>query len=105
MFESKDPDWRQRVSEIFSQANFVRDLGVCLVDLGPGWVESELTVEPRHMQQDGVVHAGVQATLADHSAGPLPARSRPPESQHSASNSRSSCSGLRSANACAAAPR
>ena len=78
MFESKDPDWRQRVSEIFSQANFVRDLGVCLVDLGPGWVESELTVEPRHLQQDGVVHAGVQATLADHSAGAAAGTLAPP---------------------------
>jgi uncharacterized protein (TIGR00369 family) len=24
---------------------------------------------PRHLQQDGVVHAGVQATIADHTAG------------------------------------
>ncbi|MCK6534912.1 MAG: PaaI family thioesterase [Polyangiaceae bacterium] len=69
MFEPNDPRWRERAGEIFSRAPFVRELGIRLVDLGPGWVESELLVEARHMQQDGVVHAGVQATLADHSAG------------------------------------
>ena len=78
MFDVKDPDWRQRVDEIFARANFVRELGIRLVDLGPGWVETELTVEPRHMQQDGVVHAGVQATLADHSAGAAAGTLAPP---------------------------
>jgi uncharacterized protein (TIGR00369 family) len=32
-------------------------------------VETELDVLPRHYQNTGVVHAGVQATMADHSAG------------------------------------
>ncbi|MCE7892302.1 MAG: PaaI family thioesterase [Myxococcales bacterium] len=67
--DPKDPNWRERADQIFSRANFVRELGIRLCDLGPGWVETELAVEPRHMQQDGVVHAGVLATLADHSAG------------------------------------
>lgn len=65
----QDPDWRERAHQIFSRASFIRELGIRLVDLGPGWVEAELAIEPRHLQQDGVVHAGVQATLADHSAG------------------------------------
>jgi len=67
--EPNDPEWRKSTDAIFARAAFVRELGIRLVDLGPGWVETELLVEPRHMQQDGVVHAGVQATLADHSAG------------------------------------
>lgn len=69
MADPRDPDWRLRVAEIFSRAAFVRELGIRLVDAGPGWVETELALEARHLQQDGVVHAGVQATLADHSAG------------------------------------
>jgi uncharacterized protein (TIGR00369 family) len=28
-----------------------------------------LLLQPRHLQQDGYVHAGVQATMADHTAG------------------------------------
>ncbi|MGB3399595.1 MAG: PaaI family thioesterase, partial [Candidatus Deferrimicrobiaceae bacterium] len=34
-----------------------------------GWCESALEVLPKHLQQDGYVHAGVQATMADHTAG------------------------------------
>lgn len=34
-----------------------------------GFFESGLRVEDRHCQQDGFVHAGVMATMADHTAG------------------------------------
>ncbi|MFW9867620.1 MAG: PaaI family thioesterase [Candidatus Thorarchaeota archaeon] len=34
-----------------------------------GVFESRLTVRPEHKQQDGFVHAGVIATMADHTAG------------------------------------
>lgn len=64
-----DPDYRARVERIFAAAPFIAALGVELVDCGPGWCETRLTVEPRHLQQDGYVHAGVQATVADHTAG------------------------------------
>jgi len=63
------PDYAAYVRSIFDRAAFVRDLGVELVDLGPGWCETALRVEPRFLQQDGVVHAGVTASLADHTAG------------------------------------
>ncbi len=63
------PDSMEMAGRIFSRAGFVRDLGIRLKDAGPGWCESVLEVEPRHTQQDGYVHAGVQATIADHTAG------------------------------------
>jgi uncharacterized protein (TIGR00369 family) len=47
----------------------VASLGIRLVTVGPGICETILDVEPRHLQQDGFVHAGVQATMADHTAG------------------------------------
>ncbi len=62
-------DYSRRVREIFQQASFISDLGIRLADLGPGWCESVLSVSPKHRQQDGYVHAGVQATIADHTAG------------------------------------
>lgn len=62
-------DYREAVAAIFRKAPFVAGLGVALRDLGPGWCESELPVRAEHLQQDGFVHAGVQATLADHTAG------------------------------------
>ena len=63
------PDCRENVMAIFSRAPFIGDLGVALSGLGPGWCESTLAVAPKHLQQDGYVHAGVQATIADHTAG------------------------------------
>ncbi len=62
-------DLRENVMAIFNRAPFIGDLGLSLSDLGPGWCESVLAVAPKHLQQDGYVHAGVQATVADHTAG------------------------------------
>jgi len=57
------------VRSIFEKANFIRDLGVTITGVGEGWCESELQVSDRHRQQHGYVHAGVLATMADHTAG------------------------------------
>jgi len=65
----RTPDYPGKVREIFQRAAFIDDLGIRLKDLGEGWCESVLEVAPKHRQQDGYVHAGVQATMADHTAG------------------------------------
>jgi uncharacterized protein (TIGR00369 family) len=63
------PDYADYVRAIFDRAPFIRDLGVELVDLGPGFCETSLAIVPRFLQQDGFVHAGVTTSLADHTAG------------------------------------
>lgn len=63
------PDYKMLLQAIFTQAPFIADLGIQLLDCGPGWCETELTIQPRHMQHNQFVHAGVQATMADHTAG------------------------------------
>ncbi len=65
----KSLDYAETVAGIFNRAAYIGDLGIRLAGMGPGWCESVLAVLPRHMQQDGYVHAGVQATIADHTAG------------------------------------
>ena len=60
---------REALERIFNAAPFVARLGIRLVTIGSEICETELVVEPRHLQQDGYVHAGVQATMADHTAG------------------------------------
>lgn len=50
-------------------APFVDDLGLRFTAAGDGWAESELPTSPRHTQAQGLVHAGVLATMADHTAG------------------------------------
>ena len=54
---------------IFASAPFMVDLGVVPIAVGEGTVSSELRIERRHTQHTGVVHAGVMATMADHSMG------------------------------------
>lgn len=60
---------REEMERVFNAAPFISSLGIDLVSVGPGECETKLVVEPRHLQQDGFIHAGVQATLADHTAG------------------------------------
>ena len=60
---------REELERIFDAAPFVASLGIRLVSVGPGECETRLEIGPAHLQQDGFVHAGVQATMADHTAG------------------------------------
>ena len=57
------------VRGIFDRAPFMADLGVRLIDVGEGWVTTELDISERLTQQHGFAHAGVVSTLADHTAG------------------------------------
>jgi uncharacterized protein (TIGR00369 family) len=57
------------VREIFNKGQFIQDIGLTLKDMGHGWVETRIDILPKHSQQDNIVHAGVLATMADHSAG------------------------------------
>lgn len=56
-------------SRVFSAAPFISDLGIKLESLAPGECSSSLQIADRLLQQDGFVHAGVLATIADHTAG------------------------------------
>ncbi|HYP19422.1 MAG TPA: PaaI family thioesterase [Chloroflexia bacterium] len=67
--EATNPNYKAAVREIFERAAFVNDVGIRLAECGPGWCESVLAVSPRHYQHHDFVHAGVQATIADHTAG------------------------------------
>ena len=65
----KNPHYREDIRRIFDTAGHVQALGIQLTDVGPGWCETHLDVRPQHLQQTNIVHAGVLATLADHTAG------------------------------------
>lgn len=60
---------RRKMEQGFLRAAFVNDLGIALMDCGPGWCEAGLALTPRHLQHTQVAHAGVITTLADHCAG------------------------------------
>lgn len=57
------------IDRLFATAPFIRDLGLRLKEIVPGKCATMLALAKRHQQQDGLVHAGVLATVADHTAG------------------------------------
>lgn len=65
----RNDNYESVIREIFSRARFVEELGIELVRVAPGEAETRLEVRDGHLQQDGFVHAGVQATIADHTGG------------------------------------
>lgn len=65
----RNPDFRSKLEYIFGKAPFISELGIQVIDCGAGWCETSLLVQPKHYQQDTFVHAGVQSTMADHTAG------------------------------------
>lgn len=67
--ETQNAGFRRKVQEIFDRAPFIEDVGIKVNGIGAGWCETTLAVVPRHLQQDQYVHAGVLATMADHTAG------------------------------------
>ena len=54
---------------VFNQAPFIELIGLRLDSASDGECTTSLALSERHLQHDGFVHAGVQATVADHTAG------------------------------------
>lgn len=48
---------------------FIADCGIEAITYEKGHLESKLKILNRHRQQDHYIHAGVLATMADHTAG------------------------------------
>lgn len=59
----------EALRQVFKSAPFIASLGLELESVSEGVCVTRLEVLPNHLQQNGFVHAGVLATLADHTAG------------------------------------
>ena len=62
---------KERVSLLKEEyfQGFIKTCGINLVSLEHGRAESRLEITGAHSQQDDFAHAGVMATMADHTAG------------------------------------
>jgi uncharacterized protein (TIGR00369 family) len=58
-----------RVRAIFEKARFIEEMGIKLTKVSEGTIETELAIRDSFRQQHGFIHAGVIATLGDHTAG------------------------------------
>ncbi len=63
-----DNDWFEFLKRDYVQG-FPAYCGFEVERVEDGVFETRLAVRPDHRQQDGYVHAGVMATMADHTAG------------------------------------
>lgn len=68
-YTPKNEHYLQEVKRVLESAPFIQALGMQAEKIEPGVCVTQLTIRQDHQQQDGFVHAGVQATLCDHTAG------------------------------------
>ncbi|MFQ5606482.1 MAG: PaaI family thioesterase [Candidatus Zixiibacteriota bacterium] len=76
-----DDGYRKRVEDLFYGMPFVNHLGIKIADFGPGWLDCVIENRGQIQQQNGYVHAGVIATMADMSAG-IAAATLVPANEH-----------------------
>jgi uncharacterized protein (TIGR00369 family) len=57
------------ITAFFASSPFMVDLGVVPTAVSPGRLATQLQLASRHRQHTGVVHAGVMASMADHTMG------------------------------------
>jgi uncharacterized protein (TIGR00369 family) len=60
---------KERIESLFTRARHIQELRIFLTDASEGRCETTMPIRPELAQQNGFVHAGVIATLADHTAG------------------------------------
>jgi uncharacterized protein (TIGR00369 family) len=65
----QNPDFASVVRESFSRQALMRTLGVSLTRVEPGEVHLSLPYSPEFAQQNGYLHAGVVAGIADSANG------------------------------------
>ena len=68
-YQPRDPDFEARCRDSFAQQTIMGTFGGELVALGPGACVIEMPFNPSLTQQNGYLHAGVAATLADNAGG------------------------------------
>jgi uncharacterized protein (TIGR00369 family) len=68
-FAPRDPDFEPRVRASFAAQRVMRTIGASLARLAPGEVDINLEIADEFTQQNGFVHAGIVATIADSACG------------------------------------
>lgn len=65
----ENDNFKIKTEKLFEDANFIKDLGIKVVTIKKGFCETALDISDKHRQQHNFIHAGVIATMADHTAG------------------------------------
>jgi uncharacterized protein (TIGR00369 family) len=68
-FEPRDPDFKTRVKQSFSEQNVMKTINASLAAVEAGRVEIEIPYQLELTQQDGFIHAGISSTIMDSACG------------------------------------
>lgn len=68
-FQSKDPDFENKIRQRLSGQHFMHLMGFDLTNITAGVVMGEMSLAQKHLQQYGYVHGGVTATILDITMG------------------------------------
>jgi uncharacterized protein (TIGR00369 family) len=79
VWQPKDPAYEARVRESFHRQSHMATLGVTIAFIGPGEVHLALPFAPQFCQQNGFLHAGTIASVADSANGYAAYTLAPPE--------------------------
>ena len=66
---ARDPAWEAKVRESFSRQRHMASLGVTIERLAPGEADLAFPYDERFSQQNGFLHAGAIASVADSANG------------------------------------
>jgi uncharacterized protein (TIGR00369 family) len=81
MRQASNPTFADEVRRSFAKQAIMGLIGGELIRVEPGVVEIQLPYRPDLTQQDGYVHAGIVATIADSACGYAAYTLMPPESE------------------------
>ncbi len=68
-FEARDPDFKTRVKQSFSEQKVMQTINASLAAVEAGRVEIEIPYQFELTQQDGFIHAGISSTIMDSACG------------------------------------
>lgn len=68
-FTPADLNFASRIRTSFATQSVMRTIGASMTRVEPGVVEIEMPFRPDLTQQDGFLHAGIVATIADSACG------------------------------------
>ncbi len=74
-----DPSYESRVRESFGRQSHMATLGATIAFVGPGEVHLDLPFAARFCQQNGFIHAGAIASVADSANGYAALTLAPPD--------------------------
>ncbi|MGB5329539.1 MAG: PaaI family thioesterase [Gammaproteobacteria bacterium] len=68
-FQAKDPDFKARITQSFSEQAVMQHINASLIGIDAGQVEIGFPYQLALTQQDGFIHAGISSTVMDSACG------------------------------------